>query len=64
VKQSSFNRQLTQFVGILIGMGIALFILRGLRIITFLPGGVIGLLFLGAIAIGVLSYLQTKWWRF
>ncbi|MFM2063455.1 MAG: hypothetical protein RLZZ507_3125 [Cyanobacteriota bacterium] len=64
MNQSSLNRKLTQFLGIFLGMGIALFILRGLGILTFIPGGVIWLLLLAAIALGIFSRLQRKWWRF
>jgi hypothetical protein len=64
MNQYSLNRKLTQILGIMLGMGIALWILRGFGILTFLPGGIIWLLFFGAIAIGVFSYLQRRWWRF
>lgn len=64
MNQYSLNRKLTQILGILLGMGIALWILRGLGIVTFLPGGVIWLLLLGAIALGIFSYFQRRWWRF
>ncbi|AFZ58622.1 hypothetical protein H6G54_20115 [Anabaena cylindrica FACHB-243] len=63
MNQSSINRKLTQILGILLGMGIAIWILRGLGILTFIPGGVILLLFLSAIALGVLNSLQKRWWR-
>ncbi|WP_071191539.1 hypothetical protein [Trichormus sp. NMC-1] len=64
MNQSSINRKLTQIFGILLGMGIAILILRGFGILTFLPGGVIWLLLLAAIAVGIFSYLQKIWWRF
>jgi hypothetical protein len=64
VSQSSLNRRLTQLFGILLGIGIAVWILRGFGLITFIPGGIIWLLLLGAIAIGILSYVQKTWWRF
>jgi hypothetical protein len=64
MNQYSLNRTLTQILGILLGMGIALWILRGFGILTFLPGGIIWLLFFGAIALGVFSYFQRRWWRF
>jgi hypothetical protein len=64
VSQSSLNGKFIQGFGILLGMSVSLFILRGLGIITFLPGGVIVLLFLGAISLAIFSYLQRKWWRF
>ncbi|HLO83492.1 MAG TPA: hypothetical protein VK203_00580 [Nostocaceae cyanobacterium] len=63
MNQSSLNRKLTQIFGILLGMGIALWVLRGFGILTFLPGGVIWLLLFGAIAVAVISYAQRTWWR-
>jgi Flp pilus assembly protein TadB len=64
VSQSSLNRTLTQLFGVLLGIGLAVWVLRGFGILTFLPGGVIKLLFLGAIAVGILSYVLRTWWRF
>ncbi|QXE22945.1 hypothetical protein B6N60_01632 [Richelia sinica FACHB-800] len=37
--------------------------MRGLEILTFIPGGIILLLFLGAIALAMISYAQRTWWR-
>ncbi|BAZ83326.1 MAG: hypothetical protein ACKO9I_01940 [Sphaerospermopsis kisseleviana] len=64
MNQSSLNRKLTQILGILLGMGIALWILRGLGILTFIPGGVIWLLLFGALGLGIFSYFQRRLWRF
>lgn len=64
MNQYSLNRKLIQSVGILLGLGIAFWILRGLGILTFIPGGVIWLLWFGAMGIGVFSYFQRRWWRF
>lgn len=64
MNQSSVNRKLTQILGVLLGIGIAVWILRGLQILTFLPGGVIWLLLFAAIAVGIVNYLQKRWWRF
>ncbi|MBD2355944.1 hypothetical protein H6G41_15165 [Tolypothrix sp. FACHB-123] len=64
MSQSSLNRRLTQIFGILLGIGIAVWLLRGFGLVTFIPGGIIWLLLLGAIAIGILSYVQKTWWRF
>ncbi|MEA5580255.1 hypothetical protein VB620_02750 [Nodularia harveyana UHCC-0300] len=63
MNQSSLNRTLNQIFGILLGIGLAMWVLRGFGILTFLPGGVIGLFLLGAIAVGILSYVQRTWWR-
>jgi hypothetical protein len=63
VSQSSLNRRLIQIFGILLGMSVAVWVLRGLGILTFIPGGIIWLLLLGAIAVGIISYAQRTWWR-
>ncbi|WP_138497669.1 hypothetical protein [Nostoc sp. PA-18-2419] len=64
MSQSSLNRRLIQIVGILLGMSVAVWVLRGFGILTFIPGGIIWLLLLGALAIGIISYAQRTWWRF
>ena len=66
VSQSSnkLNRRLTQTCGFLFGIAIAVWVLRGFGILGFMPGGVIWLLFLAAIAFAILSYMQKTWWRF
>ncbi|MBD2666348.1 hypothetical protein [Richelia sinica] len=63
MSQSSLNRKITQIFGMLLGIAIAIFIMRGLEILTFIPGGIILLLFLGAIALAMISYAQRTWWR-
>ncbi|MCW5317034.1 hypothetical protein GTQ43_25400 [Nostoc sp. KVJ3] len=63
MSQSSLNRRLIQVFGILLGMSVAVWVLRGVGILTFIPGGIIWLLLLGAIAIGMISYAQRTWWR-
>ncbi|MFW9258551.1 hypothetical protein [Nostoc sp. CALU 546] len=64
MSQSSLNRRLIQIFGILLGVSVAVWVLRGFGILTFIPGGIIWLLLLGAIAIGIISYVQRTWWRF
>ncbi|MFN6513084.1 MAG: hypothetical protein RMY29_001115 [Nostoc sp. CreGUA01] len=64
MSQASLNRRLIQIFGILLGVSLAVWILRGIGILTFIPGGIIWLLLLGAIAIGIISYAQRTWWRF
>jgi hypothetical protein len=64
VSQSSLNRRLIQIVGILLGISVAVWVLRGFGILSFIPGGIIWLLLVGAIAIGIISYAQRTWWRF
>ncbi|MBN3905976.1 MAG: hypothetical protein HWQ35_05275 [Nostoc sp. NMS1] len=63
MSQSSLNRRLIQIFGILLGVSVAVWVLRGFGILTFIPGGIILLLLLGAIAIGMISYAQRTWWR-
>ncbi|MEH2086325.1 MULTISPECIES: hypothetical protein [unclassified Nostoc] len=64
MSQSSLNRKLIQIFGTLLGISVAVWVLRGIGILTFIPGGIIWLLLLGAIAIGIISYAQRTWWRF
>ncbi|KOP23661.1 hypothetical protein AMR41_24300 [Hapalosiphon sp. MRB220] len=63
-QSSKLNRRLTQLVGVILGIAIAIWVLRGFGILTFIPGGIILLLLMVAIAIGVLNHLQKTWWRF
>jgi hypothetical protein len=66
VSQSSLNRKLIQTFGVLLGISISVWVLRGfgLPFLTAIPGGIIWLLLFCAIAIGILSYVQKTWWRF
>ncbi|MBD2138160.1 hypothetical protein H6F32_11300 [Anabaena sp. FACHB-1237] len=64
MSQSSLSRKLTQSFGVLLGMTISLYVLRGFGIVTFLPGGVILLLFFGAIGTLIFNYIQRTWWRY
>ncbi|WP_375513768.1 hypothetical protein [uncultured Nostoc sp.] len=64
MSQSYLNRRLIQIFGILLGISVAVWVLRGFGILTFIPGGIIWLLLLGAIAIAIISYVQRTWWRF
>ncbi|MBF2008209.1 hypothetical protein ACF3DV_00290 [Chlorogloeopsis fritschii PCC 9212] len=61
---SKLNRTLTQAFGLFLGIAIAVWVLRGFGILTFIPGGIILLLFVLAIALAILSYVQRTWWRF
>ncbi|TFI55927.1 hypothetical protein BLD44_000895 [Mastigocladus laminosus UU774] len=61
---SKLNRRLTQLIGVILGITIAIWVLRGFGILTFIPGGIILLLLMVAIAIGILNHLQKTWWRF
>lgn len=61
---TSRERVLTQTFGILLGITIAVWLLRGFGILTFIPGGIIWLLILLSITTAILSQLQRIWWRF
>lgn len=63
-QSSKLNRLLIQGFGIFLGIAIAVWVLRGFGILTFLPGGIIMLFLLTAIVMGILSYVQKTWWRF
>jgi hypothetical protein len=66
MSQSSNSREriLKQGFGIILGITIAVWTLRGFGIFTFIPGGIILLLILLSITTGILSRLQRIWWRF
>ncbi len=63
-QSSKLNQRLIQGFGMFLGIAIAVWVLRGLGILTFVPGGIILILFLAAIAFGILSYVQKTWLRF
>lgn len=63
-QSSKLNRLLIQGFGIFLGIAIAVWVLRGFGILTFLPGGIIILFLLTAVTMGLLSYIQKTWWRF
>ena len=60
----SKERVLTQTFGIILGITIAVWLLRGFGVLAFIPGGVIWLLILLSLVTGILSRLQHMWWRF
>jgi uncharacterized protein YqhQ len=64
MNSSKLNRTLTQFIGIMIGVAIAIWVLRGVGILTNVPGGIIWLLILAAVILGIFNHLQKTWWRF
>ncbi|MEB3181038.1 MAG: hypothetical protein VKL59_18690 [Nostocaceae cyanobacterium] len=63
-KSSRLYRRFIQLFAILLGTTIALWLLRGFGVLGFMPGGVLVLLLLLAIATGIVSYLQKTVWRF
>jgi hypothetical protein len=64
MSSSKLNRKLNQGFGAFLGIAIAVWVLRGFGILTFLPGGLIWLLLLAAIAMAILSHVQKTWWRY
>jgi uncharacterized membrane protein YgaE (UPF0421/DUF939 family) len=64
VRSSKLNRAFNQAFGVFLGIAIAVWVLRGFGILSFIPGGVIWLLLLIAVAMAILNYAQKTWWRF
>ena len=65
MSQSAKIKNLTlRIFGILIGSTFLVWLLRGFGILTFIPGGLIWLLLLLAIATLVINILQRRWYRF
>ncbi|HEY9781789.1 MAG TPA: hypothetical protein V6D09_16830 [Leptolyngbyaceae cyanobacterium] len=54
----------TKIFAIIISSAIAVWLLRGFGILTFIPGGLILFLLLSAIAVGILNLWQRRWLRF
>lgn len=65
MSQSAKIKKLTlRIFGILIGSTFLVWLLRGFGILTFIPGGLIWVLLLLAIATLIFSFLQRRWYRF
>ena len=65
MSQSAKIKNLTlRIFGILIGSTFLVWLLRGFGILTFIPGGLIWLLLLLAIAALIINILQRRWYRF
>ena len=65
MSQSAKRKNLTiRIFGILIGSTFLVWLLRGFGILTFIPGGLIWLLLLSAIAALTVSFIQRRWYRF
>jgi len=62
----SFKRKsgLTPIFFIVLGITIAVWLLRGFGILTFIPGGSLWVLILLSITTGIMSRLQSQWNRF
>ncbi len=63
-QSSRLNSNLIRAFAVLLGITLAVWILRGLGLLSFMPGGVLLLLLCCAIATGILSYVQKRWLRF
>lgn len=65
MSQSAKSRNLPlRIFGVTLGITILIWLLRGLRILTFIPSGLIWLLLLLAIATGIWARWQRRWSRF
>ncbi|OKH38382.1 hypothetical protein NIES2119_10125 [[Phormidium ambiguum] IAM M-71] len=59
------NRGNWRFISIfslILGITLVVWILRGMAILSFLPGGIIWVLILCCLVTGILSYLQETVW--
>lgn len=50
----------TRVFGIILGITVIIWLLRGFGILTFIPGGILWLLLLLSIGTGILSTLQRR----
>ena len=64
MSQLAKSKTTLRIFGILIGSTILIWLLRGFGILTFIPGGLILILLVLAIAVGIFSLLQRWWYRF
>ena len=64
MSQSAKSKTTVRIFGILLGSTILIWLLRGFGILTFIPGGLILILLVLAIAVGIFSLLQRRWYRF
>lgn len=54
--------KLSSIFAVFVALTIAVWVLRGFEVITFIPSGVIWVLILLSIITGVLTYLQNNVW--
>ncbi len=52
--------KIIQIVGIILGVTVAVWVLRGFGLLSFIPGGILWLLLLSAIATGIWGIVQDK----
>ena len=56
--------KIIQVIGIILGITLVIWVLRGFGILGFIPGGILWLLLLSAIATGIWGIVQDRWLRF
>ncbi|MFB2834002.1 hypothetical protein [Floridanema evergladense] len=56
------NWRFISIFGLILGITLVVWVLRGMGILSFLPGGIIWVLILFCIITGILSYLQETVW--
>ena len=64
MSRSAISKITTKILAIILSSAIAVWLLRGFGILTFIPGGLILFLLLSAIAVGILNLWQRRWLRF
>ncbi len=53
-----------QTIGIILGVTLVIWVLRGFGILGFIPGGILWLLLLSAAFTGIFGIVKDKWRRF
>jgi hypothetical protein len=56
--------KIIQIVGIILGVTVVVWVLRGFGLLGFIPGGILWLLLLSAIATAIWGIVQDRWLRF
>ncbi len=56
--------KIIQVIGIILGITLVIWVLRGFGILSFIPGGILWLLILSAIATAIWGIVQDRWSRF
>ncbi|MFB2881791.1 hypothetical protein [Floridanema aerugineum] len=56
------NWRFISIFSLILGITLVVWVLRGMAILSFLPGGIIWVLILFCVIAGILSYLQETVW--
>ncbi|HEY9298844.1 MAG TPA: hypothetical protein VIQ31_21305 [Phormidium sp.] len=56
------NWRFISIFSLIVGITLVVWVLRGMGILTFIPGGIIWVLILFCLIAGILSYLQETVW--